>query len=95
MGKVKPVAPAGTSSVCAPLLSESLSPQLLRYVSVWDKPFGAEDLAGRLAEIHEAAKSREAERTGELVRALYAATLDQFLSDYRRSDAEIEEAPVV
>ena len=71
-------------------VSESLSPQLLRYVSVWDKPFGAENLAGRLAEIHEAAKAREAERTGELVRALYAATLDQFLSDYRRSDAEIE-----
>ncbi|WP_348790090.1 GntR family transcriptional regulator [Leifsonia sp. NPDC080035] len=76
-------------------VSESLGPQLLRYVSVWEKPFGADDLAGRLGEILEAAKAHDGEKAAELVHALYAPTLDQFLSDYRRSDAEIEESPVV
>ncbi|MGN6425620.1 MAG: GntR family transcriptional regulator [Leifsonia sp.] len=76
-------------------VSESLNPQLLRYVSVWEKSFGADDLAGALAGIHAAAKAHDAEATGDLVRALYSATLDQFLSDYRRSDREIEGAPIV
>lgn len=76
-------------------MSEGLSPQLLRYVSVWEKPFAADDLPARLGEIQEAAKARDGEKAAELIRALYASALEQFLADFRRSDAEIDETPVV
>ena len=76
-------------------ISEGLSPQVLRYVSVWKRPFDTDELPARVAEILDAAKAHDGEKAGDLVRALYAPTLAQFLSDYRRSDEDIEESPVV
>lgn len=76
-------------------ISEGLSPQVLRYISVWKQPFDADDLPGRVAEILDAAKAHDGGKAGDLVRDLYAASLTQFLTDYRRSDAEIEDSPVV
>jgi DNA-binding GntR family transcriptional regulator len=76
-------------------ISEGLSPQVLRYVSVWKQPFDIDDLPGRVGEILEAAKAHDGAKAGDLVRDLYASSLAQFLSDYRRSDAEIDESPVV
>jgi DNA-binding GntR family transcriptional regulator len=84
---------SGDNAVLA-AMSEGLSPQLLRYISVWDTPFGVDDLAGALADILAAAKEHDAETSVKLIRALYAETLTQFLRDYRRSDAEIAESPV-
>ena len=75
-------------------VSEGLSPQLLRYISVWQTPFGVDDLPAALAEIVSAAKERDGAKAGDLVRALYAGTLKQFLADYRRSDADIAKSPV-
>jgi DNA-binding GntR family transcriptional regulator len=75
-------------------VSEGLSPQLLRYISVWQLPFDTADVPARITEIFEAAKARDGEKAGELISALYAPTLSQFLSDYRRSDAEIDESPI-
>ena len=75
-------------------ISEGLSPQLLRYISVWQLPFAAEDIHARIAEIFEAVEERNADRAAELVKALYSPTLEQFLSDYRRDDAEIDENPI-
>ncbi len=76
-------------------VSEGLSPQLLRYISVWQLPFATSDIPGRVGEILAAAKDRDGERAGELVKALYEPTLQQFLADYRRSDAEIDASPIV
>ena len=76
-------------------ISEGLSPQLLRYVSVWQLPFDTSDVPGRIAEILEAAKARDGARAGELINALYQPTYRQFLSDYRRSDRDIDENPIV
>lgn len=75
-------------------VSEGLSPQLLRYISVWEKPFGADDLAGAVAGIAAAAKERDGAAAGDLVRDLYAGTLRQLLDDHRRSDADIAQHPV-
>jgi DNA-binding GntR family transcriptional regulator len=75
-------------------ISEGLSPQLLRYVSVWQLPFDTQDIPGRVAEIFEAAKARDGEKAAELIHAFYEPTLTQFLSEYRRSDAEIDESPI-
>lgn len=74
-------------------VSEGLSPQLLRYIAVWHQPFAVDDLPVRLTEIFEAAKARDGEKAGDLIAALYAPTLTQFLSEYRRSDREIDENP--
>ena len=74
-------------------VGEGLGPQLLRYISVWKKPFDADDLPARIAEIFEAAKARDGQKAGDLVAALYSATLSQFLADYRRSDREIDDTP--
>jgi DNA-binding GntR family transcriptional regulator len=76
-------------------ISEGLSPQVLRYVSVWKLPFDTDDLPGRIAAILDAAKAHDGAAAGDLVRDLYAASLTQFLADYRRDDAEIDESPVV
>ncbi|MDN4614028.1 GntR family transcriptional regulator [Leifsonia sp. F6_8S_P_1B] len=75
-------------------ISEGLSPQLLRYVSVWQLPFDTKDITGRVTEIFEAAKARDGEKTADLIHAFYEPTLTQFLSEYRRSDAEIDESPI-
>lgn len=75
-------------------MSEGLSPQLLRYVSVWQSPFGVDDLAGSLAGILAAAKDRDGGKAGDLIRELYAGTLTQFLQDYRRRDTDIAQNPV-
>jgi DNA-binding GntR family transcriptional regulator len=75
-------------------ISEGLSPQLLRYVSVWQLPFATEDLPARVTEIFEAVKARDGEKAADLIQAFYQPTLEQFLSDYRRSDAEIDESPI-
>ncbi|WP_285114416.1 GntR family transcriptional regulator [Leifsonia sp. fls2-241-R2A-40a] len=75
-------------------VSEGLSPQLLRYISVWKTPFGIDDLPGALAGVVAAAKERDGATAGDLVKALYAGTLTQFLDDYRRNDADIAQAPV-
>lgn len=75
-------------------ISEGLSPQLLRYVSVWQLPFATEDLPARVTEIFEAVKARDGEKAADLIQAFYQPTLAQFLSDYRRSDAEIDESPI-
>lgn len=76
-------------------ISEGLSPQVLRYIAVWKQPFDTDDLPGRVAEILEAAKAHDGTKAGDLVRDLYASALTQFLADYRRADAEIDESPVV
>jgi DNA-binding GntR family transcriptional regulator len=76
-------------------VSEGLGPQLLRYVSVWQLPFDTTDIPGTIAEIAKAARDRDADRTADLIQQLYAPTLAQFLADYRRSDAEIDENPIV
>jgi DNA-binding GntR family transcriptional regulator len=75
-------------------VSEGLSPQLLRYISVWQKPFGTDDIPGALADIVAAAKDRDGAKAGDLVKQLYAGALKQFLSDYRRNDTEIAQNPV-
>ncbi|MGH1549733.1 GntR family transcriptional regulator [Leifsonia poae] len=75
-------------------MSEGLSPQLLRYISAWQTPFGIDDLPEALAGIAAAAKDRDGAKAGDLVKALYAAPLKQFLDDYRRKDADIERTPV-
>ncbi|MEV8213906.1 GntR family transcriptional regulator [Leifsonia sp. NPDC077715] len=75
-------------------MSEGLSPQLLRYISAWHTPFGIDDLPEALAGIAAAAKDRDGAKAGDLVKALYAAPLTQFLADYRRNDADIERTPV-
>lgn len=74
-------------------VSGGLGPQLLRYISAWHKPFAADDLPARIAEIYDAAKARDGEKAGDLVAALYAPTLAEFLDDYRRSNREIDETP--
>ena len=75
-------------------VSQDLSPQLLRYVSVWQLPFDTTDIPARIADIFAAAKERDGEKAADLIRELYATTLTQFLSDYRRDDAEIDASPV-
>ncbi|WP_374008564.1 GntR family transcriptional regulator [Leifsonia sp. LS-T14] len=87
------VARAGDNDVLVSV-SEGLSPQLLRYISVWHTPFGVDDLPAALAEIAAAAKERDGAKAGDLVRALYSGTLKQFLSDYRRSEGDIAKNPV-
>jgi DNA-binding GntR family transcriptional regulator len=74
-------------------VSEGLSPQLLRYIAVWQRPFDTDDLPARVAAIVDAAKARDGETAGDLIAALYASTLTQFVSEYRRSDREIDETP--
>ncbi|MFF1877049.1 GntR family transcriptional regulator [Leifsonia sp. NPDC058230] len=76
-------------------VSEGLSPQLLRYISVWQLPFGTDDIPGKVAEIAEAARAHDAEKAGELIHALYEPARKQFLDEYRRTDAEIDENPIV
>ncbi|RDV45284.1 GntR family transcriptional regulator [Leifsonia sp. ku-ls] len=76
-------------------MSEGLSPQLLRYVSVWQTPFGVDDLPGALADILAAAKDRDGAKAGDLVKELYSGTLTQFLQDYRRRDVDIAQSPVL
>jgi DNA-binding GntR family transcriptional regulator len=63
-------------------------------VSVWQLPFATEDLPARVTEIFEAVKARDGEKAADLIQAFYQPTLAQFLSDYRRSDAEIDESPI-
>ena len=73
--------------------AEGLSPQLLRYVTVWQMPFEIDDVASAVAEIAAAAKARDGERTAELIRALYAPARETFIRDYRRTDDEIDARP--
>ncbi|MGN7799735.1 GntR family transcriptional regulator [Leifsonia sp. 22587] len=88
------LARAGGNEVLASV-SEGLSPQLLRYISVWDRPFGVDDLPAALGEVLTAIKERDGDAAGDRVKALYARTLAQFLSDYRRNDADIDRTPVL
>jgi len=76
-------------------VSEGLSPQLLRYIAVWQRPFDTDDLPARVAEIAAAAKERDGDKAGDLVKALFAPSHAQFLADYRRADAEIDDTPIV
>ncbi|AGW40472.1 GntR family transcriptional regulator [Leifsonia xyli subsp. cynodontis DSM 46306] len=76
-------------------ISEGLGPQLLRYVSVWHLPFATEDIAEQVSEIFDAAKAKDGDKTGELIKALFEPTYDQFVADYRRTNAEIDEAPII
>jgi len=75
-------------------MSEGLSPQLLRYVSVWHTPFGIDDLPGALGDILAAVKERDGAKAGDLIKGLYSGTLTQFLQDYRRRDVDIAQSPV-
>jgi DNA-binding GntR family transcriptional regulator len=75
--------------------AEGLSPQLLRYVTVWQMPFEIADVASAVAEIAAAAKARDGERTAELIRDLYAPARETFIRDYRRTDDEIDAHPVI
>ncbi|WP_158861963.1 GntR family transcriptional regulator [Leifsonia sp. AG29] len=79
-----------------PLLAvaDGLGPQLLRYVGAWQSPFGTDDIAERIAAIVAAVKERDGDTAGDLVHAFFEPAREQFLSDYRRSDAEIDESPV-
>jgi DNA-binding GntR family transcriptional regulator len=76
-------------------VSEGLSPQLLRYVTVWQLPFEVESLPVAIEAIASAAKERDADKAAELIRELHAPTRDQFLNEYRRTDEEIDANPIV
>ncbi|HEV7185608.1 MAG: GntR family transcriptional regulator [Actinomycetales bacterium] len=76
-------------------VSEGLSPQLLRYVTVWQQPFGSPDIPGQLAAIAAAAKERDGEKAAALIHDLYEPARQQFLKEFRRSDAEIDAGPVI
>ncbi len=76
-------------------VSEGLGPQLLRYVSVWQLPFDTADIPARIADVAAAARAGDADRAADLIHELYAPTLRQFVADYRRSDAEIDQNPIV
>jgi len=76
-------------------VSEGLSPQLLRYVTVWQLPFDTDDIPAKIAEIAAAAKARDGEKAAELIRDLYEPARRQFFDEYRRSDAEIDANPIV
>lgn len=76
-------------------VSEGLSPQLLRYVTVWQLPFEVESLPAAIEAIAAAAKARDTEKATELVRDLYAPTRSQFLDEYRRTDEEIDANPII
>ena len=76
-------------------VSEGLSPQLLRYVTAWQQPFGSPDLAAQLAAIAAAAKERDAEKAAGLIHELYEPARQQFLKEFRRSDAEIDASPII
>ncbi len=70
--------------------SESLNPQLLRYVSAWQLPVEPRVIAASVEQIAEAVATRDGERVADLIRGLYAPAKALFLSEYRRSDAEID-----
>lgn len=76
-------------------ISEGLSPHLLRYVSVWQLPFDTSDIPGRIDEIFEAVKARDGERAGELIKTLYDPTYQQFVEEYRRTDEQIDQTPII
>ncbi|WP_431279321.1 GntR family transcriptional regulator [Leifsonia poae] len=76
-------------------VSEGLSPQLLRYVSVWQLPFDTDDIPGKIADIAAAAKAHDGDKVGELIHELYEPARRQFFDEYRRSDAEIDASPIV
>ncbi|WP_223693928.1 GntR family transcriptional regulator [Leifsonia poae] len=76
-------------------VAEGLSPQLLRYVTVWELPFDTADIPGRIAEIAAAAKERDGEKAATLVHELYESARQQFFSEFRRTDAEIDENPIL
>ncbi|UAJ80040.1 GntR family transcriptional regulator [Leifsonia sp. ZF2019] len=72
-------------------VSEGLGPQLLRYIAAWQRPFDTDELAANVTAIFEAAKARDGQKAGDLVGALFAPTLTEFLAEHRRSDREIDE----
>ncbi|MFF1571205.1 GntR family transcriptional regulator [Leifsonia sp. NPDC058292] len=76
-------------------VTEGLSPQLLRYISVWQLPFDTADIPGKIAEITDAVKAKDGEKAAEHIRALYEPARRQFLEEYRRTDAEIDANPIV
>jgi DNA-binding GntR family transcriptional regulator len=76
-------------------VSEGLSPQLLRYVMVWQQPFDTDDIADRVAEITAAAKAHDGEKAAGLLHALFEPAGKQFLAEYRRTDAEIDASPII
>jgi len=75
-------------------VSEGLSPQLLRYVSVWQLPFDTDDIPGKIADIAKAAKAHDGKKAAELIHALYEPARRQFFDEVRRTDAEIDSTPL-
>jgi DNA-binding GntR family transcriptional regulator len=70
--------------------SESLNPQLLRYVSAWQLPIAPTEIAAAIAQITEAAAARDGERAADLIRAMYEPAKRLFFDEYRRTDAAID-----
>ncbi len=70
--------------------SESLNPQLMRYVSAWQLPIEPREIARALSEISNAVALRDGVRTAEAIRELYEPARDLFFKQYRRTDTEID-----
>lgn len=70
--------------------TESLNPQLLRYVSAWQLPLDAHAIAVAADEIAGAVAARDGNRAAESIRSLYEPARSIFLERYRRNDAEID-----
>lgn len=85
----------GTKNSISITISEGLSPQLLRYISVWKLPFNTHDLVGKVTEIVEAAiVEKDAEKTSKLIHVLYRPVYEQFIAEYRRTNSQIDESPI-
>lgn len=74
--------------------TESLSPQLLRYVSTWEIPLDAKAIAVAVEQIVGALAARDGVRAAESIRLLYEPARTIFLEQYRRTDTEIDAAAV-
>ncbi|GAA1447337.1 GntR family transcriptional regulator [Leifsonia poae] len=74
--------------------AEGLRPQVLRYVTVWTRPFDVDNLPAELDRIVAAAKEGDAEAAARLVGELFGASRRQFLDEYRRTDVDIDANPL-
>lgn len=76
-------------------LSSGLSPQLIRYISVFSEPFGTTPLADQFGSIVQGAKERDANATAQSVAELFTLVHANLSSAKRRSDQVIDEKPVI
>lgn len=76
-------------------VASGLSPQFIRYISVFSEPFGSEPLADQFGRIVEGTKAEDAAATAQAVANLFALVHANLMSAKRRSDAMIDEKPVI